>query len=228
MNIPQSGKEFASPYAVKFISKKVLETLFRPGRNLRGIVTKDLGDGKFLFRVAKYNLVATSLKPLSVGQQVRVLVRENKPKLLLKINPEIESDAPLKQNSEQVNQEKPEEILHLYLRFTDSEFVARSHLQVDENETEVTAGEHVSFVLHLQDTQTGESKYQFRISENNLFLDIATDKLPWFQILRNGMTELQEILQTQTGVPGFTNIKLDAQKKSEGAGKSAKYINMKI
>lgn len=42
------------------------------------------------------------------------------------------------------------------------------------------------------------------------------------------MTELQEILQTQTGVPGFTNIKLDAQKKSEGAGKSAKYINMKI
>lgn len=181
MNIPQSGKEFASPYAVKFISKKVLETLFRPGRNLRGIVTKDLGDGKFLFRVAKYNLVATSLKPLSVGQQVRVLVRENKPKLLLKINPEIESDAPLKQNSEQVNQEKPEEILHLYLRFTDSEFVARSHLQVDENETEVTAGEHVSFVLHLQDTQTGRASTSFEYQKITCFWILQRISCPGFK-----------------------------------------------
>ncbi|KAA3615486.1 MAG: hypothetical protein DWQ05_14135 [Calditrichaeota bacterium] len=228
MNIPQSSDFLSSPVAVKYISKKVLETLFRPGRNLRGIVTRDLGEGKFVFRVAKYNLVATSVKSMVVGQQVKVIVKQNKPKLHLQITPETlekTSDAPIQ---ERVSKEETTELPHLYLKGSEAEIIEELQIQDTEQTEQQEKNGGVAFILSMISEQAGQSRYQFNQTPESLHLDIYTDNFGWFQTLRSGLNELYHILQTNNEKQVFINIRMEAAQKCPAPATKSNNINLKI
>lgn len=229
MNIAQSGEFFAQPVAVKYLSKKVIETLFRPGRNLRGIVTRDLGEGKFVFRVAKYNLVATSVKPMQVGQQVKVLVKQNKPKLLLQFQPDDADDLSIEKPApEKSPQQEKAEVPGLYLQLAEGEIVEDVRIFENRKSQNADSGDGIAFILGFVCDETGKSTVEFHQINDDLVLDIYTEKFNWFQKMRSSLPELQQLLIRQTGKRVLINIRLHQNQTSGSTKKSSGVVNLKI
>lgn len=229
MNVSQSGEFFAQPVAVKFLSKKVIKTLFRPGRHLRGMVTRDLGEGKFVFRVAKYNLVATSVKPLLVGQPVKVLVKENKPKLVLQFQPEDAEEISIeKPAKEKTPQQEKNGSPGLFFHLADGEIIDEVRIFDNGHPRPREAGDAFAFVLGLTSAETGSSTYEFHQTEETLSLDISTEKFAWFQSLRSNLPELQQLLVRQTGKRVLINVRLQQNGRADIPNKKSGTVNLKI
>ncbi len=228
MNVSQFAELFSPPVAVKVLSKKVIETLFRPGRSLRGIVTRDLGDGKFVFRVAKYNLVATSVKPLLVGQQVKVLVKQNKPKLFLQIKSDDEEFTVEKPAIEKMRKQEKTEVPCIYLKCTEGEAIEEARIFDAKLPLSREAAAGAAFVLSMFTGETGNSTYQFCQTDEALNIDIITGNYRWFQKIRSSLPELQRLLKRQTAKRVFINVRLQKEGNTAKSVPTSGSLNYKI
>lgn len=194
-NIP--AQFLTQPFEVRTIPANVRDTIFRPGRQLQGMVTQLLDKQKFVFRVAKMNLVSTSPLNLEVGERIKVLVKENKPKLVLQIQRENAQETASVKSTETAHRQDTE-TLEFFFNLGENAEILEMHPWIGGRKTEKEKNSVDGIVLHLNSFSRGHTSIVLNQSEEQLFVSVSAGKFEWFQELKLDTQILADRLKTAT------------------------------